>query len=137
MRNLVDPADDPAVDDGQRRGRILWALASCMAEKGYQATTISDIARVARVSKTVVYTHFRDKEECLLELYSRANDNVLATGPTGAERRPRGRAAVAGPAARRDRRLPRDARRRARRSPGRPWSRSRPPAAPRSRCAGR
>jgi AcrR family transcriptional regulator len=77
MRNLVDPAADPAVDDGHRRGRILWALASCMTEKGYQATTISDIAREARVSKTVVYAHFRDKEQCLLELYSRANDNVL------------------------------------------------------------
>jgi AcrR family transcriptional regulator len=24
-----------------------------------------------------VYAHFRDKEQCLLELYSRANDNVL------------------------------------------------------------
>jgi len=77
MHNLVDPADDPAVEDAPRRGRILWALASCMTEKGYQATTISDIAREARVSKTVVYAHFRDKEECLLELYSRANDNVL------------------------------------------------------------
>jgi AcrR family transcriptional regulator len=73
----VDPEDDPTVDDAPRRGRILWALASCMTEKGYQATTISDIAREARVSKTVVYTHFRDKEQCLLELYSRANDNVL------------------------------------------------------------
>ncbi|WP_324273085.1 helix-turn-helix domain-containing protein [Blastococcus brunescens] len=50
-----------------------------MAEKGYQATTISDIARAGRVSKTVVYAHFRDKEECLLELYSRANAKVLAT----------------------------------------------------------
>jgi AcrR family transcriptional regulator len=78
MRNLVDPADDPAVDDGQRRGRILWALASCMTVKGYQATTIADIAREARVSKTVVYAHFRDNEECLLELYARANDNVLS-----------------------------------------------------------
>jgi AcrR family transcriptional regulator len=79
MQNLVDPADDPAVDDGQRRGRILWALATCMATKGYQATTIADIAAAARVSKTVVYAHFRDKEHCLLELYSRANDKVLAT----------------------------------------------------------
>jgi AcrR family transcriptional regulator len=79
MRNLVDPADDPAVDDAQRRGRILWALATCMATKGYRATTISDIAAAARVSKTVVYAHFRDKEQCLLELYSRANDKVLAT----------------------------------------------------------
>src|SRR3954452_17113300 len=73
------PVADPAVDDGHRRGRILRALASCMAEKGYGATTMSDIARVAQVSKTVVYAHFRDKEQCLLELYSRATDGVLAT----------------------------------------------------------
>ena len=77
MHALVDPSDDPAVDDGHRRGRILWALATCTAEKGYRATTIADIARAARVSKTVVYAHFRDKEQCLLELYSRANDKVL------------------------------------------------------------
>lgn len=31
------------------------------------------------MSGTVVYAHFRDKEHCLLELYSRANDTVLAT----------------------------------------------------------
>ena len=79
MHTLVDPADDPAVEDAPRRGRILWALASCMAEKGFQATTISDIAREARVSKTVVYAHFRDKEECLLELYTRSTDHVLET----------------------------------------------------------
>ena len=50
-----------------------------MADKGYQATTIADIARAGRVSKTVVYAHFRDKEHCLLELYSRATDRVLET----------------------------------------------------------
>src|SRR4051794_9148245 len=71
------PVDDPAVDDGHRRGRILRALAVCMAEKGYRATTMSDIARVGQVSKTVVYAHFRDKEQCLLELYSRATDAAL------------------------------------------------------------
>jgi AcrR family transcriptional regulator len=79
VHSLMDPAYDPPVDDGQRRGRILRALATSMAEKGYQATTIADIARLARVSKTVVYTHFRDKEHCLLELYSRATDRVLET----------------------------------------------------------
>ncbi|TYP90370.1 TetR/AcrR family transcriptional regulator [Blastococcus xanthinilyticus] len=78
MDALVDPSADPAVDDGHRRGRILWALAVCMAAKGYSATTIADIAREGRVSKTLVYAHFRDKEECLLELYTRANDTVLA-----------------------------------------------------------
>jgi AcrR family transcriptional regulator len=83
---LVDPASDPGVEDGQRRGRILWALATCMAQKGYRSTTISDIARAGRVSKTVVYAHFRDKEDCLLELYSRATDRVLETVQEARER---------------------------------------------------
>lgn len=77
MSGLVSPETDPTVEDAQRRGRILWALAASMAEKGYPSTTISDIARIARVSKTIVYAHFRDKEQCLLELYSRATDRVL------------------------------------------------------------
>lgn len=79
MQNLADPVEDPTGDDGHCRGRILRALATCMAERGYQATTIADIARAGRVSKTVVYAHFRDMEECLLELYSRATDHVLRT----------------------------------------------------------
>jgi AcrR family transcriptional regulator len=83
---LVDPVADPGIEDAQRRGRILWALATCMAQKGYRATTIADIARAGRVSKTVVYAHFRDKEDCLLELYSRATDRVLETVRTTQER---------------------------------------------------
>ena len=79
LPEALAPVDDPAVDDGHRRGRILRALAVCMAEKGYRATTMSDIARVGQVSKTVVYAHFRDKEQCLLELYSRVTDAVLET----------------------------------------------------------
>ena len=78
MEALVSP-EDLTEDDAQRRVRILLALASCMAVKGYRATTISDIARVGRVSKTVVYAHFRDKEHCLLELYTRTSDKMLAT----------------------------------------------------------
>jgi AcrR family transcriptional regulator len=77
MGGLVELGDDPTVDDAQRRGRILVALATCMAEKGYRATTVADIARVARVSKTGLYAHFHDKEDCLLELVSRATDKVL------------------------------------------------------------
>jgi AcrR family transcriptional regulator len=75
---LVSP-EDLTEDDAARRVRILLALATCMAAKGYRATTISDIARQGRVSKTVVYAHFRDKEHCLLELYTHASDKMLAT----------------------------------------------------------
>jgi AcrR family transcriptional regulator len=77
VAGLVELGDDPTVEDAQRRGRILGALATCMAEKGYRTTTVADIARVGRVSKTVLYAHFRDKEDCLLELVSRATDEVL------------------------------------------------------------
>jgi AcrR family transcriptional regulator len=78
VSSLLQP-EDPEVEDAHRRGRILAALAACMAQKGYRATTIADIARAARVSKTIVYAHFRDKEHCLLELYSRSTDHVLTT----------------------------------------------------------
>ncbi|MGY1700419.1 TetR/AcrR family transcriptional regulator [Geodermatophilus sp. SYSU D00766] len=78
MEALVSPAD-LTEEDAARRVRIMLALATCMAAKGYRATTISDIAREGRVSKTVVYAHFRDKEHCLLELYTRASDKMLAT----------------------------------------------------------
>ena len=100
-----------------------------MAEKGYQATTIADIARAARVSKTVVYAHFRDKEQCLLELYSRANDKVLATVRQAQDDARaagcRGGTGCAPASAPTSRRSPP-----ARPSPGRPSSRCRPPAAP-------
>jgi AcrR family transcriptional regulator len=80
------PPGTPAPADDHRRGRILAGLTTCIAEKGYNATTISDIARAARVSKTVVYAHFRGgKEEILLELYSRATDGVLAVLRAAAE----------------------------------------------------
>ena len=80
-------ASDPAVTDQHRRGRILSGLTTCIAEKGYNATTITDIARAARVSKTVVYTHFRGgKEDVLLELYARATDGVLEVLTDAADR---------------------------------------------------
>ncbi|MGY1650605.1 TetR/AcrR family transcriptional regulator [Geodermatophilus sp. SYSU D01119] len=85
MEALVTP-EDLTEDDAHRRVRILLALATCMAAKGYRATTISDIAREGRVSKTIVYAHFRDKEHCLLELYTRATDKMLATVQAAQER---------------------------------------------------
>lgn len=62
----------------RQQARILDGLAACIREKGYAATTISDIARAASVSKSTVYTHYADKEDCFLALYSAANDNLLA-----------------------------------------------------------
>jgi AcrR family transcriptional regulator len=60
------------------RGRLLEGLATAIVDKGYAATTISDIVGHAHVSKRTFYEHFADKEACYLALYSAASDHMLA-----------------------------------------------------------
>lgn len=63
--------------DNRQRVQILDGLAACIRDKGYAATTISDIAGAACVSKSTVYAHFADKEACFLALYSAASEHLL------------------------------------------------------------
>jgi AcrR family transcriptional regulator len=53
----------------RQRERLLRAMGLCVSQKGYPETTIADIVKVARTSRTVFYKHFSDKEECFLETY--------------------------------------------------------------------
>jgi AcrR family transcriptional regulator len=53
----------------RQRERLLRAMGSCVSEQGYVETTIADIVKVARTSRTVFYKHFADREECFLETY--------------------------------------------------------------------
>jgi AcrR family transcriptional regulator len=61
-----------------QRERLLAALASCVAEHGYNATTISQITSAASVSKRTFYEHFAGKEECFHAAYE-ALDGYLGT----------------------------------------------------------
>lgn len=61
-----------------QREQVLAGLAEAIVEKGYAGTTIADIARAARVSKTTVYAHFADKEQAFLALNRAAADRELA-----------------------------------------------------------
>ncbi len=70
--------DQRADDEARHRGRVLGGLATCIAEKGYAATTMADVAAAAGVSKATLYGRFRDKHEAFLALYSQATDHVLA-----------------------------------------------------------
>jgi AcrR family transcriptional regulator len=63
--------------DRRHHRQLLQGMARCVSEKGYGATTIADVVREARVSKSTFYAHFADKEECYVALYSAAVDNVL------------------------------------------------------------
>src|SRR4051812_26230001 len=57
--------------------QLLLGMARCIRARGFGATTIADVVREARVSKSTFYAHFADKEACYVALYSAAVDNVL------------------------------------------------------------
>jgi AcrR family transcriptional regulator len=59
--------------------RILRALASVAAEKGYPAMTVNDIASRASISLSTFYAHFADKEEAMLAAVDSGSAQMLAT----------------------------------------------------------
>lgn len=52
-----------------QRERLLAGLAHAIAERGYRATTISEIVKVASVSTRAFYENFESKEECFLAAF--------------------------------------------------------------------
>lgn len=73
---------DPA-RDGQR-ARLLEAMSQVVAEKGYAATTVADVVRAARVSRSTFYDLYESKEQCFVEAYRHGTevmfDGVRAAG---------------------------------------------------------
>jgi AcrR family transcriptional regulator len=68
----------PEVLAHNQRERLLAALASCVAENGYNATTIAQITSAASVSRRTFYEHFDGKEECFIAAYE-ALDGYVET----------------------------------------------------------
>ncbi len=56
----------------RRRAEILDAAEALYAKKGWDALTVDQVARSARLSRTLVYVYFRDKEELLFAIGERA-----------------------------------------------------------------
>jgi AcrR family transcriptional regulator len=55
---------------GQRqRERLVRAVVICASDRGYAGTTIADVVRVARTSRSAFYEHFADMEDCFLAAY--------------------------------------------------------------------
>jgi AcrR family transcriptional regulator len=59
------------------RDRLVAGMVAAVAERGYAATTITDVVRHARVSRRTFYEHFADKEACFLAAYDAVSDQVL------------------------------------------------------------
>jgi AcrR family transcriptional regulator len=52
-----------------QRERLFKAMVEAVDERGYAATTISDLVSRAGVSRRSFYEHFHNKDECLLATY--------------------------------------------------------------------
>ncbi len=52
-----------------QRERLYKAMVECVDERGYVATTISELVARARISRRSFYEHFHNKDECLLATY--------------------------------------------------------------------
>src|ERR1044072_3506096 len=67
-----------------QRGRLLEAMAACVAEHGYAATTVAQVIARAGVSRKTFYEHFADKRACFLAAWEVGTeillDQVLAAG---------------------------------------------------------
>src|SRR4249919_2237046 len=52
-----------------QRERLIAAIASVVAERGYRASTIAEIVRAASVSSRAFYENFESKEACFLAAF--------------------------------------------------------------------
>jgi AcrR family transcriptional regulator len=74
----------------RRRAEILDAAQALYLEKGWDALTVDQVARSARLSRALVYVYFRDKEELLFAIGERAMHLLRDRFTEAAARHPRG-----------------------------------------------
>lgn len=88
-RDLLIPAGrhtlPPEEVSERQRERLLRAMATCGSELGYQSTTVAEVVRRAKTSRSAFYEHFADKQECFLEVYRRMTATYIAASLDAAE----------------------------------------------------
>jgi AcrR family transcriptional regulator len=70
--------------EASQRGRLLLAVATAVADKGYGATTVADIVDRASVSRSTFYEQFPDKESCFLAAFDLGVDLLVGQVRTAA-----------------------------------------------------
>jgi len=65
-----------AVAENQRE-RLLNGVVEAVAERGYNATTITGIVKAAKISRRTFYEHFEGKQDCFLAAYAMIEAHVL------------------------------------------------------------
>ncbi len=62
----------------EMRGRILDAAIACFLEKGFDTTTIDEIADRADVARATVFNHFAEKRDLLSAYLNRRREELVA-----------------------------------------------------------
>lgn len=70
------------------RERLIAAMAESVETTSYRETSVADVVRIARTSRSSFYEHFKDRDDCYLALFDAVNDVVIANieGATEADR---------------------------------------------------
>jgi AcrR family transcriptional regulator len=69
-----------------QRERLFGAMVATVAEKGYKATSVSDLLELAGVSRASFYEHFADKEACFVATIEALLAASVAIGVANYER---------------------------------------------------
>jgi AcrR family transcriptional regulator len=62
-----------------QRERLLRGMLECVAQQGYEATTVPQVVAAARVSRNAFYEFFSDKADCFLAACDQEADELLAS----------------------------------------------------------
>jgi AcrR family transcriptional regulator len=60
-----------------QRGRLVEAMARCVAQRGYAETTVAQVIARAGVSRKTFYEHFPDKQACFLAAWDLGTDYLI------------------------------------------------------------
>jgi len=59
------------------RSQIIDAASACFAEYGYDKTTFDDVAQKAGISRALIYTYFKSKQEFFFTMMDEKHKNYL------------------------------------------------------------
>jgi AcrR family transcriptional regulator len=72
------PTRERRLTPTERRLALERAAARLFAERGYAATTVEDIVRVAELTKPMLYRHYESKQELCVALLERCRSELVA-----------------------------------------------------------
>src|ERR1700735_652252 len=89
--DVIAPGVRRRLPRADRRAQILRVAEQVFAERGYQGTSVEDIAASAGVTRPLIYNYFADKDELYLECLHSARGELEAAmvGAASAHAHPR------------------------------------------------